>query len=368
MRPSLRLLGSFLLVAVLAAACSSGGSTPSPAASASDAPESVAPPSADASASAGASAQAPTGSLTVYSGRSESLVGPLLERFEAESGLDVQVQYASTSELAATLLEEGDASPADVFFAQDAGALGAIAAEGMLAELPQATLETVESRFRSPDGEWVGVSGRARVVAYDSRAVQEGDLPNEIGAFTDPEWKGRIGWAPTNGSFQSFVTAFRVLEGDDAAKAWLEGIQANDPKVYDGNDAVLNAIAAGEIEVGFINHYYLMVALQEQGDDFPVRNHFLSGDDPGALVNVAGAGILTSSKNPTAAQAFVDYLLTQESQTYFAEETQEYPLLPGVEANPDLPALDEIDSPDIDLSDLADLEGTLRLIQEAGVL
>jgi iron(III) transport system substrate-binding protein len=280
----------------------------------------------------------------------------------------VQVQYASTSELAATLLEEGDASPADVFFAQDAGALGALAAEGMLGDLPQTTLDVVDERFRSPDGQWVGVSGRARVIAYDSRALEAAELPNEIGAFTDPAWKGRIGWAPTNASFQSFITAFRVLEGDDAAKAWLEGVQANEPKVYDGNDAVLNAIAAGEIEVGFINHYYLMVALAEQGDDFPVRNHFLAGDDPGALVNVAGAGVLTTAKNPSAAQAFVDFLLSEESQTYFAEETQEYPLLAGVPANPDLPALDEIDSPEIDLSDLADLEGTLRLIQEAGVL
>jgi iron(III) transport system substrate-binding protein len=361
-----RPFASLLLVALLAAACGSSGATTSPAAGPSDAP-STAPESAAPSASAAASAEAPTGSLTIYSGRSESLVGPLLERFEAQSGLDVQVQYASTSELAATLLEEGDASPADVFFAQDAGALGALAAEGMLADLPQVTLDTVDSRFRSPDGQWVGVSGRARVVAYDSRALEASELPTEIAAFTDPAWKGRIGWAPTNASFQSFVTAFRVLEGDDAAKAWLEGVQANEPKVYDGNDAVLNAIAAGEIEVGFINHYYLMVALAEQ-PDFPVRNHFLAGDDPGALVNVAGAGILSTSKNPTAAQAFVDFLLTEESQTYFAEETQEYPLLDGVAANPDLPPLAEIDSPDIDLSDLADLEGTLRLIQEAGVL
>jgi iron(III) transport system substrate-binding protein len=362
--PVLRPLGTALAVLLVAAACSSSGATGTPPASAtpSDVPATSAPPASEPAA------ESPTGSITIYSGRSESLVGPLLERFGTESGLDVQVKYASTSELAATLLEEGDASPADVFFGQDAGALGALAAEGRLAALPQATLDQLESRFRSPDGAWVGVSGRARVVAYDSRVHQEADLPTTITAFTDPAWKGKIGWAPTNASFQSFVTAFRVLEGDDAAKAWLEGVQANEPKVYDGNDAVLNAIAAGEIEVGFINHYYLMVALAEQGDSFPVRNHFLAGNDPGALVNVAGAGILTTSKNPAAAQAFVDFLLTEESQQYFASETQEYPLAAGVAANPELPPLDEIDSPDIDLSDLADLEGTLRLIQEAGVL
>ena len=350
MRPTPpRALGAVLAAGLIVAACSQPGSG------------SNATPS-------GAAPASPSGTLTVYSGRSESLVRPLLERFETETGIDIEVKYAGTSELAATILEEGDASPADVFFGQDAGALGALAAEDRLAALPQSTLDKVEARFRSPDGEWVGVSGRARVVAYDSRVFPEGDLPSTIAAFTDPGWQGKIGWAPTNASFQAFVTAFRVLEGDEAAKAWLEAIQANDPKVYDGNTGVLNAIAAGEIEVGFINHYYLMVALAEQGDTFPVRNHFLAGDDPGALVNVAGAGILTTAANPVAAQAFVDYLLTEEGQEYFAGETQEYPLVDGVPANPELPTLDEIASPDIDLSDLSDLEGTLRLIQEAGVL
>jgi iron(III) transport system substrate-binding protein len=344
---------ALLLTGLLAIACSSStGASVAPASE---------PPSSEPPASA-------SGSLTVYSGRSESLVGPLLERFETETGIDVEVNYAGTSELAATVLEEGDASPADVFFGQDAGALGALAEEGLLATLPQATLDKVEERFRADDGSWVGVSGRARVVAFDDRVHDPADLPDSIAAFTDPQWKGKIGWAPTNASFQSFVTAYRLMEGDDAAKAWLEGIQANEPKVYEGNDAVLNAIAAGEIEVGFINHYYLMVALAEQGDTFPVRNHFIGGEDPGALVNVASAGILSTAKNPAAAQAFVDYLLTQESQEYFANETHEYPLIDGVTANPDLPPLDEVASPDIDLSDLSDLEGTLRLIQEAGVL
>ena len=173
----------------------------------------------------------------------------------------------------------------------------------------------------------------------------EADLPTSIDAFTDPAWKGRIGWAPTNASFQSFVTAYRLLKGDDAAKAWLEGIAANEPKVYDGNDAVLAAVAAGEVEVGFVNHYYLMQQLAEQGESFPVRNHFLAGDDPGSLVNVAGAGILSTAKNPAAAQAFVDFLLSEESQTYFATETHEYPLIAGVAANPALPTLAEIESP-----------------------
>jgi iron(III) transport system substrate-binding protein len=343
-----------LTAGLLASACTSATSSPTeaPSASATEAP----------------SASSLSGTLTIYSGRSESLVGPLVERFCSETGLDVQVRYAGTSELAATILEEGDASPADVFFAQDAGALGALAAEGRLAELPGSTLDRVDGRFRSPDGVWVGVSGRARVVVYDTRVLSEDDLPPSILAYTDPSWKGRIGWAPTNGSFQAFITAFRVLRGDDEAKAWLEGIQANEPKVFEGNNAVLAAVAAGEVQVGFVNHYYLMGQLAEQGEDFPVRNQFLPNGDVGALVNVAGAGILTTSQNPAAAQAFVDYLLVETSQEYFADETYEYPLVTGIAADARLVPLADIAAPNVDLSDLADLEGTLRLIQEAGVL
>jgi iron(III) transport system substrate-binding protein len=309
-----------------------------------------------------------SGTLTIYSGRSESLVGPLIERFREQSGLDVQVNYAGTTDLAATILEEGENSPADVFFAQDAGALGAVADAGHLATLPDATLGKVDARFVSDAKQWVGVSGRARVVIYDTRVLSEADLPTSIDAFTDPAWKGRIGWAPTNASLQSFVTAYRVLKGDDAAKAWLEGIVANEPKVYENNDAVLAAVAAGEAEVGFVNHYYLMRQLAEQGESYPVRNFFLPGGDPGSLVNVAGAGILTTSKNPTAAQAFIDFLLDKDSQTYFADNTHEYPLTGDVEAEDALPPLEELESPDIDLSQLSDLQGTLELMQEAGAL
>jgi iron(III) transport system substrate-binding protein len=351
---------ALILVASLAvAACGPGAASPS----ASEEPTEAPSPSASPSASAALS-----GTLTIYAGRSEELVGPLIERFKTETGLDVQVNYAGTTDLAATILEEADASPADVFFAQDAGALGAVAAEGRLAALPEATLERVDARFHADDGNWVGVSGRARVVVYDTRVLSEAELPTTIDAFTDPAWKGRIGWAPTNASLQTFVTAYRLMKGEDAAKAFVEGIVANEPKVYDGNDAVLAAVAAGEIEVGFVNHYYLMRQLKEQGESFPVRNHFLDGGDPGALVNVAGAGILTTTANPAAAQAFVDFLLSDESQTYFATETSEYPLIDGVSADPGLPTLAEVQSPDIDLSDLSDLEGSLRLLQDAGAL
>lgn len=326
-------------------------------------------PAGSEPASSEPAASEPTagGTITVYSGRSEELVGPLLEQFTQATGIEVEARYGDTAEMANLILTEGENSPADVFFAQDAGALGAVAAEGLLAPLPTEVLDRVDERFRSPTGEWVGVSGRARVVVYNTDAVSEADLPDSIFGFTDPAWSGRIGWAPTNGSFQSFVTALRALEGEDRAREWLEGIQANQPNVYDGNAAALEAVAAGEIDVAFINHYYLHQRLAEDPDT-TAANYFLTNGDPGALVNVAGAGILTTAPNPDGAEALVDYLLGTDAQAYFAAETYEYPLIDGVDPDPALPDLSEIGTPDIDLSELSDLEGTLELLQEVGIL
>ena len=308
------------------------------------------------------------GSLVVYSGRSEELVGSIFEQFEERSGVDVQVRYGETAELAATIIEEGDNSPADLYFAQDPGALGALDDEGRLTELPSKVLDRVPAHFRADDGDWVGTSGRARVVAYNTEELSEGDLPDSIFEFTDPEWEGRIGWAPTNGSFQAFVTALRVLEGEDRAREWLEGVQANDPMVYPDNLTAVEGVASGEVDVALVNHYYLFQVLEEQGEQVPVRNYYLKDGDPGALVLAAGAGILDSAENPRAAEAFLKYVLSEEPQQYFADETYEYPLIEGVETNEDLPPLSEIQSPEIDLSNLDDLGGTLELLQETGVL
>lgn len=349
--PTRSIVAFSALVGLIFAACGPAGTA---------APSVVAP-----SATPG---QSPGGSLVVYSGRSESLVGPLVEQFRTETGIDVQVRYAGTSELAVTIIEEGDLSPADVFFAQDAGGLGALSGLARLAVLPDEILDRVPEAFRGPDGTWVGVSGRARVLAYDTRVLDEADLPVSIDDLTDPAWHGRLGWAPTNGSFQSFVTALRVMRGDAGALSWLGSVASNEPKVYDGNDAILAAIAAGEIEAGLVNHYYALRQAAEVGDDYPVANHFFSGGDPGALVNVAGAGILTTAPNRDAAIAFVEFLLRDNSQAYFATETFEYPLVAGVPASDDVVPLDEIQSPAIDLSDLASLEETLDLLREAGIL
>jgi iron(III) transport system substrate-binding protein len=305
--------------------------------------------------------------LTVYSGRTEDLVAPLIEQFEEETGISVEVRYGNTAEMATQILDEGDNSPADVFLAQDAGALGALSEAGTFAELPAELLDPVAAEYRSADGDWVGVSGRSRVVAYNTEAVAENELPSAIADFADPAWAGRVGWAPSNASFQAFVTALRVLEGEEAARSWLTAMLDNGTHSYDNNIAIIEALAAGEIDAGLVNHYYLYPRLEEQ-PDLPVANKFYSGGDPGALVNVAGVGILGSTDNTEDAEAFVEYLLGEHAQTYFATETWEFPLVAGIAPPEGLPALDSLTPPSIDLAQLEDLQGTLEMLQETGVL
>ena len=306
--------------------------------------------------------------LTVYSGREEELVAPLFEQFEEETGTELEVRYGDTAELAATILEEGDNSPADLFFGQDAGALGALEQEGTLSELEDEELTRVPERYRSQDGRWVGTSGRARVVAYNNQKLSEAELPDSILDFTDPKWKGRIGWAPTNGSFQAFVTAMRLTEGEEATEEWLRGIVANDPVVFDDNNAIRDAIASGEIDVGFINHYYVAQAIEEEGEDYPVRVYHPRGGDVGSLINVAGAGLIAAGDNPEEATELVAFLLSDSSQEFFSTETKEYPLVEGIPSDPAVKPLAEIQQPPVELSQLEDLEGTLTLLKRTGAL
>ena len=306
------------------------------------------------------------GSLVLYSGRSESLVAPLIARFAEETGIDVSVKYAGTASLAATLLEEGANSPADVFYAQDPGGIGAV--EVMLGVLPGDTLSRAPSWARSAEGRWVGVSGRARVLVYNTEELSPADLPAGIEGLADPAWKGRIGWAPTNGSFLTMVTGMRRLWGEDRTRAWIEGIVANEPSVFTGNSGQVAAAASGEISVGLVNHYYLYRFLREEGEGFTARNHHLSAGGPGALVMISGAGVLATTENRENAERFVAFLLSRESQAYFAEETFEYPLVEGVATHPSLPPLSAIERPDVALADLSDLEGTTDLLRSAGAL
>lgn len=306
--------------------------------------------------------------LTVYSGRDEEFIGPLFEEFEEHSGHTLKVRYGDSAELAAQILEEGQASPADVFLSQDSGSLGAVAEGGLFTPVEQAILDRVDPRFRSSQGLWVGASGRARVLAYSTGRVETSELPASVLDLTSPAWKGRIGFPPTNGSFQAFVAAMIAIDGEETTREFLEGLAENDPVLYEDNSSTVRGIAAGEIDVGLVNHYYLYEISAEEGD-IPVANHFFEGGDPGALVNAAGAGVLATSDDQAASMQLLDYLTAEEGQTYFATETFEYPVVAGHEPSVELVPLEEIESPDVDLSDLGGtIEPALRLLAEVGLV
>ncbi|MFI7022389.1 iron ABC transporter substrate-binding protein [Micromonospora sp. NPDC049900] len=322
----------------------------------------------DAAADSG---QSTDKSITVYSGRNEQLVKPLLDKFTEQTGITVNARYANTAQLAAQLVEEGDRSPADVFFAQDAGALGTVAKQGMFTTLAEETTAKVPASYRAGNGQWVGVSARARVLAYNADLVQADELPASVFDLTGPAWKGKVGVAPTNASFQAFVTAIRVQHDDAKAEQFLSGLKANDPQIRDGNGKILEDVGAGTIPVGLVNHYYLGEIAKEQGttpDALKVKLHFFPGGDTGALVNVAGVGVLKRAADNADVQKFVDFLLGTEAQTFFAEQTYEYPVIDGVPSPAYVPALSELAVPQIDLNDLDTLDATVTMIKNSGLV
>ncbi|HLU53161.1 MAG TPA: iron ABC transporter substrate-binding protein [Acidimicrobiia bacterium] len=347
-----------VLLAVLAllAACGGGGD----AATTTDAP-------ADTTGTTVSEAGAESGgALTLYSGRNERFVQPVVDAFTEETGIEVEVRYAGTGELATTIMTEGDSSPADVFWAQDPAFIGGLAKEGYLTELPEDVLSLVPERFADTEGRWVGITARARVFVYNTDLVSRDELPADIWELTDPKWKGRLGVAPTNGSFVAFVTGMVLSEGEERTREWLEGIADNEPQIFDGNGPIVDAVVAGDLDAGLVNHYYLLQRVAELGE-VPAVNHFFSDGDPGGLVMATGAGILASSDQPEQAAELLRYLLSEESQAHFLE-LFEYPLVEGIGTPEGQLPLDQLPTLDISLTDTADtLDPALALIAESGL-
>jgi iron(III) transport system substrate-binding protein len=307
-----------------------------------------------------------SGSLTVYSGRSEKLVADLYTQFTSDTGIDVEVRYGDSGELAGQILTEGNATPADVFFSQDAGALGAVSAADLFVELEESVLNRVATKYRSELNTWVGTSGRARVVIFNPTLVAT--PPTSIDELVDPQWSGKIGFAPTNASWQSFVTALRVVRGEDEARTWLEAFAANNPVAYEKNGAVRDAVNAGEVALGLVNHYYLYEKIAAEGaENVVAQNQYLPGDI-GGLVNVAGIGVLKNSDNSASSQCFASYLVSDIAQKYFVEKSFEYALVEGIAPFDGLPTLEELDPPSIDLSDLNSIAETQELLNDVGLL
>lgn len=307
--------------------------------------------------------------LVIYSGRSKSLVEPLLQEFERETGIRIRVRYGDTAQLAVALLEEGRRSPADLFWAQDGGALGVLSNHNMFSRLPANLFEKIPPVFRSADGTWIATSARARVLAYSPQRVEREQLPTTIDDLTNSRWRGRIGWAPQNASFQTFVSALVELEGREKAKAWLTAVRNNGAKSYRSNVPIIQAIAQGEIDLGLTNHYYL-IRFKQSDENFPVEQKFLQKGDPSNFVNVAGVGILTTAKNKREAERFIEFLLSPRGQEFFAKEVFEYPVTDGAPTHPALVPLPELleNMPTVNINQLDNLDQTLQLLREVGLL
>lgn len=307
-----------------------------------------------------------SGELTVYSGRGEGLVGELLGYIEDQyPDFELDVRYGGSSELVQQIDNAGDSSPADVFYSVNAGALGALANFGRTTPLPQEVLDLVREEFRTED--WVGTSGRARTIPFNTDALSADEVPDDIFAFADPEsFDGQLAWAPGYGSCQAFVTAMRLLEGEERTREWLESVVDAGIESYPDEFRVCQAVADGAADAGFANHYYIQRLLDGR-PDAEIDTAFTE-NDAGSVFNVAGAAVVDTTDSEETAATFVRHLLSAEAQDYFARTTFEYPLIPEIDPVGDLPTIDELDPPsDLDLTQLSDIEPTVDLMREAGV-
>ncbi len=306
-------------------------------------------------------------SITVYSGRTENLIGPLLEDFTEETGISVAVKYGSSDELALLITEEGERSPADVFISQSPGAIGFLAEADRLVPLGSSVLELVEPDFRNSGGLWVGLSGRVRVLVYNTDLVDASSLPSSIFDLTAPEFEGQVGVAPANGSFQDFVTAMRELHGDQATLAWLEGLEANNAQTYVNNTAIVQAVGRGEVRFGLVNHYYNQ-RVRAEDPGAPSENYYFPDGDIGSLLIATAAGVLDSSDDVDLARELIGFMLGEAAQTFYSQETLEYPLASGVAASSALPALGSLNVATYDFDRLGGgLGRTKELIDASGL-
>jgi len=305
--------------------------------------------------------------VVIYSGRGEVLVGPLLEMFTKETGIQVEVRYEKSSEgLANHIATEGKETPVDVFFAQDSGYLGALGAKGFLKELPESLTAQVEETYRDKSAMWIPTSGRARVLVYSPERVKPEELPKTLMELTDKRFAKRLGWAPGNGSFQAHVSALRSIWGEEKTKAWLAGIKALEATVYPKNGVQVRGVSNGEIDLGWVNHYYLH-KIRSNNPDLKAANHsFPTPGDAGNVMMLSGAGISAHSDNVANAETLLTFLVSEKAQSFFAQKLYEYPTRPGVKTHEEVPALTE-SVVRVDQAALTDVAPTLQMLRELGL-
>lgn len=330
--------------------------------------------------------------LVIYSGRSKALVDSLVSMYQEQADIPVQVKYGSDAQLLAALQEEGDQSPADVYWANTTGALGNAVNNDLLATLPD-SVATRPARFVPSNQRWTPVTTRFRVLAYNSDEINPDDLPETVENLPKQRTlKGRIGWTPAYSSFQDFVTAMRVTEGEEATRVWLRGMQNLNPKSYTSNTPMIQALAAGEIDVALTNHYYVLrlkhggAEGEYEGDEeeeeeheeeeeevrasAPVETYRFAPGDLGNLALVTGAGVLQTSDQSAAAHRFLQFLLSEEAQAFAANQVNEYPVVSGTEVPEYMVPVDSALtlSPEFELERLQEMDPTLTLLRDVGAL
>jgi iron(III) transport system substrate-binding protein len=308
--------------------------------------------------------------LTVYS-RDQEIAEPLFEQFERKTGIKVRARWGNPVDLADQIIEDGANSPADVFYGPFSDALGSLSAAGRLTALSGEQLARVPEAYRSADGSWAAVSGRAHAVFYNTDKLNEDDLPDSIEGFADPAWRDRIAWDPNARSLQAAVAALSQVNGEEAARRWLERMKANSPAVFRGvpfgAGPIIDAVAAGEIaEVGFGSHFYLY-DMQADGDAKNVAARFYPGD-PAGLLSADGVGIIEGTDNEAAANAFVDFMLSQTAERYLASGNVEIPIVKGAEPRKDRLTADELIVPGLDVQQLEELDDARALLTDVGII
>jgi len=307
-------------------------------------------------------------SLVVYNAQHEELIDEVAKAFTKKTGIEVELRNGSDLELANQLVEEGDASPADVFLTENSPAMTLVDGKSLLAKLPSTMLDRIPDQYRPDDGEWTGFAARSTVLVYNTDQLSEDALPASLMDLAKPEWKDRISFSPTGADFQAIVSAVLATQGEQATKDWLAGLKANGA-VYDGNNVVLESVNSGEVPAGVIYHYYWYRDQEESGENSDSSQlHFFGKKDPGAFISVSGAGVLKSSDDAADARKFVDYLTSKEGQQVIADSyALEYTLNPQVALDRDVKPLSELQPPAVDVSDLNGPK-VVSLMQEAGFL
>ena len=307
--------------------------------------------------------------VTVYSGRTENLIGPTLEAFACETGTDVAVRWGASTDLALLMAEEGDRTSADVFLSRSPGPVGFLESENLLGVIDDDVLALVGAESYSRSGTWIGFSGRKRVLVHNLDSVPAHELPQSVFDLTGERYRGRVAIPATNGSFIDWFTVFRDQYGTDVAAQWLDGMVANDARYYPNNRSIVEAAGRGEIDMGLVNHYYQYQEAVAAGDRHRAANHDLADDDIGSLLIITAASITAGSDNRQAAHELIAYLLSAPVQRYFSERTFEYPLAAGIEPAEVLPPLKALEIGSVDFDALGGgFEQTIAVIEASGIL